>query len=203
MNEKTVSEAAQFRHAIRKYTDQPVPNALLEDVLETVRLAPSAWNIQPWRFIIVTDKEGAQKKALQKAAYNQPQVGDAKAVFVVYSDMHDALETLAETTYPGTSAEDAEKGLAGIRAAFSHMSEEEKNAWGRNQTNIALGYLLLTLASRGLASSPMLGFDPAAVKSLFDLPEHVEIPALVAVGFPEEEGRPHHRHSLARTTRWI
>jgi nitroreductase len=201
MNEKTVSEAAHFRRAIRHYTDQPIPREVLEGVLDTVRLTPSAWNIQPWRFIVVTDD--AKKHELQKAAYNQPQVGAAQAVFVVYSDMHNAFETLAETTYPGTDPEAAEKGLEGIRGAFAHMSEEEKNAWGRNQTNIALGYLLLTLASHGIASSPMLGFVTEQVRALYGLGDHTEIVALVAVGYPEEEGRTHHRHSIARITRWI
>jgi nitroreductase len=198
MNEKTVSEAAQFRRAIRKYTDQPVPNALLEEVLDTVRLAPSAWNIQPWRFIVVTDADA--KKALQHAAYNQPQVGDAKAVFVVCSDMHDAMENLDESLYPGG---DPEKAKAGILGAFASMSEAEKAAWGRNQTNIALGYLLIALASKGLASSPMLGFVPEQVRPLYGLGEHIEVVTLVAVGYADEEGRPHHRHSVPRITCWI
>jgi nitroreductase len=198
MNEKTVSDAAQFRRAIRKYTDQPVPKALLEEVLDTVRLAPSAWNIQPWRFIVVTDTEA--KKALQHAAYNQPQVGDAKAVFVVLSDMHDAMDNLSESIYPGGDPVKAEES---IRGAFASMDEATKNAWGRNQTNIALGYLLIALASKGLASSPMLGFVPEQVRPLYGLPEHVEVVTLVAVGYPEEEGRPHHRHSIPRITRWV
>jgi nitroreductase len=198
MNEKTVSEAAQFRRAIRKYTDQPVPNALLEEVLDTVRLTPSAWNIQPWRFIVVTDSEA--KKALQHAAYNQPQVGDAKAVFVVLSDMHNAFETIDESLYPSG---DPEKAKASILGAFANMTEAEKNAWGRNQTNIALGFLLIALASKGLSSSPMLGFVPEQVRPLYGLEEHVEVVTLVAVGYPDEEGRPHHRHSVPRITRWV
>jgi nitroreductase len=198
MNEKTVSESAHFRRSIRKYTDQAVPNALLEEVLDTVRLAPSAWNIQPWRFIVVTDTEA--KKALQHASYNQPQVGDAKAVFVVLSDMHDAFENLDESLYPGG---DPEKAKAGILGAFASMDEAQKSAWGRNQANIALGYLLLALASKGLASSPMLGFVPEQVRSLYGLEEHVEVVTLVAVGYADEEGRPHHRHSVPRITRWV
>jgi nitroreductase len=197
MAEKTVQEAAHIRRSIRKYTDQPVPSTLIEEVLDTVRLAPSAWDIQPWRFIVVADPE--KKKALQQAAYGQPQVADAKAVFVVYSDMHDAFENIHEILYPGS---DPEKAKEGIMSGFAHMNEAEKNAWGRNQTNIALGFLLLTLASKGLASSAMLGFVPDQVRALFGLGDHVEIAALVAVGYADEEGHPHHRHSVARITRW-
>jgi nitroreductase len=201
MSELTVSNAAHARRAIRKYTDQPVPQALLEQVFETVRLAPSAWNIQPWRFIVVTDPE--KKHALMKAAYSQPQVGDAKAVIVVASDMKDAFENADEFLYPQPSEEAKQKAKESILGAFAQMSEAEKNAWGRNQTNIALGYLLLSLAAHGLASSPMLGFVPEQVRALYGLGEQVEIAALVAVGYADEPGKPHHRHSVSRLTTWL
>ena len=56
--------------------------------------APSAWNLQPWRFVVVTEPELKQK--LQQAAFNQPQVGAAAAVIVLYSDMADTLGRLDE-----------------------------------------------------------------------------------------------------------
>ena len=49
----------------------------------------------------------------------------------------------------------------------------------------------------------MLGFKPDAVKALLGLPEHVQIPALVAIGIGAEDGFPHHRHTLERTVRFV
>jgi nitroreductase len=51
---------------------------------------------------------------------------------------------------------------------------------------------LLLAEAKGLATSPMLGFEPEKVKALFGLPAHVRITALISIGYPAEEGfRPH------------
>ena len=52
-----VMEAIRRRRSVRSYDGRPVPVAVLEEVTEALRLAPSACNNQPWRFILVTDAE--------------------------------------------------------------------------------------------------------------------------------------------------
>jgi nitroreductase len=197
----TVSEAARNRVSIRRYTDQPVTRELLLEVLEIAGKAPSAWNVQPWRVKVVQDPE--TKAKLMAAAYGQPQVGAAQAVLVVASDMEDALSRIEEWLHPGIQGERREQELANIRATFEKMGLEGRASWGRNQTNIFLGYLLLALASKGLGSSPMLGFNPAEVKELLGLPSHVEIPALVAVGWPAEDGFPQHRLDIGSLVEFV
>ena len=54
-------ELAQQRFSCRKYTDENISQEDLDYILETVRLAPSACNRQPWKFIIVESKEAQQK----------------------------------------------------------------------------------------------------------------------------------------------
>ncbi|MEM2703744.1 MAG: nitroreductase family protein [Candidatus Bathyarchaeia archaeon] len=58
-----VFEAIQRRHSVRAYEPTPVPREILGKVLEAARLAPSAGNIQPWHFIVVTDAEKRGKLA--------------------------------------------------------------------------------------------------------------------------------------------
>jgi nitroreductase len=62
-----VFEAVQKRHSIRAYDSTPISNEKLKKILEAARLAPSAGNIQPWHFIIVTDAE--KRRRLAKARY--------------------------------------------------------------------------------------------------------------------------------------
>ena len=52
-----VFEAVQKRRSIRKYLPDPVPRSILKRILEAGRLAPSASNLQPWHFIVVTDPQ--------------------------------------------------------------------------------------------------------------------------------------------------
>jgi len=56
-----VFEAIKTRRSVRAYLDRPVPKETLLKLLEAATYAPSAKNIQPWHFIIVTDKEKRQK----------------------------------------------------------------------------------------------------------------------------------------------
>jgi len=49
-------EAILTRRSIRRYTPQPVPSALISQVLEAAMSAPSAGNEQPWQFVVITDR---------------------------------------------------------------------------------------------------------------------------------------------------
>jgi nitroreductase len=194
-----VREAAEQRRSVRSYTPEPIAREELEEILRVTGLAPSAYNVQPWRFVVVETPE--LKDRLAEAAYNQRQVRSAPAVIVLYTDVRDALEHVDEVLHPEMDA--AKRGAARktILGSFAGKSEAEREAWGAEQGNIALGYLLLAAEAHGYRTSPMLGFDAGAVKELLGLPAHVRIPALVAIGRGAEEGFPHHRHPLERIAR--
>jgi nitroreductase len=64
-----VFEAVQKRRSVRAYESTPIPKEKLEKILEAARLAPSAGNIQPWHFIIVTELEKRQKLAQAQAPF--------------------------------------------------------------------------------------------------------------------------------------
>ena len=191
-----VAQAAAARRSVRVYKQQPVSREDLERIFETVRLAPSAYNVQPWRFVVATDADVKQK--LGAAAYGQKQVAGAPAVIVLYTDMKDALENVDEIMHPGIPADKRAEGAASFRASWASKSDAEREQWGAGQGYIALGYLLLAASSLGYATSPMLGFDPAKVKDALGLPAHVMIPAIIAIGRGNEEGFTHHRHALDR-----
>jgi nitroreductase len=79
-----VLEAIRMRRSIRKYRPERIPDEKLETILEAARLAPSAANRQPWRFVVVEDRE--RRKALAKAANDQIFISDAGAIVVAISD---------------------------------------------------------------------------------------------------------------------
>ncbi len=68
-----ILEAIKERQSVRSYLDKEIPEELLRQVLEAGRLAPSAKNIQPWRFIVVKDNK--IKEQLVPACKNQKFVG--------------------------------------------------------------------------------------------------------------------------------
>ncbi len=184
------AQAADRRRSIRQYEDAPIPEAELRELLRLAGRAPSAYNVQPWRFVVVQDK--ALKEQLSAAAYGQQQILRAPATIVIYSDMQSALERMPESMHPDMPLDKRDAGVDSFRATFASQSVDEREGWGVAQSNIALGYLLLLAEAGGYATSPMLGFEPEKVKTLLGLPAHVRIPALVSIGYPAEEGfRPH------------
>jgi nitroreductase len=191
--------AIEARRSVRRYQPIAVPDADLEQILTLAGKAPSAFNVQPWRFVVV--REPALKERLQAAAYNQAQVGAAPVLIVLYSDMADVLANLDEIVHPGLPADRREPTKQMVAGVFAGKTEAEREAWGAQQSAIALGYLTIAAQSLGYSTSVMGGFDPEAVKQLLGLPGHVAIPALVAMGVADEEGFPTHRQPLSRLMR--
>lgn len=194
-----VREAAARRRSIRAFEPAPIPASELDAILDVVRLAPSAFNVQPWRFVVVQTPE--LKARLAEAAFNQRQVHSAPAVLALYTDMRDAMATLDEVVHPGMPAAQRAATVAHIRGVFGQQSPDDQESWAAGQGYIALGYLLLAAEAHGYQTSPMTGFDAAKVREVLGLPDHVRVPALVAIGRGTEEGFAHHRHELARIVR--
>jgi nitroreductase len=75
-------EALRGRRSIRIYEEKPVPKATIEEIIDTARLAPSANNIQPWEFVVVTDP-GMRRRIADLTDYGKfiAQAGACVAVF--------------------------------------------------------------------------------------------------------------------------
>jgi nitroreductase len=73
-------ELIKKRKSVRKYKSDPIPDDVLNRILEAGRIAPSAKNIQPWRFIVIKDPE--LKKKIGKASRDQTWIADADVILV-------------------------------------------------------------------------------------------------------------------------
>jgi nitroreductase len=93
-----VSEAIRKRRSVRKYQTRNIENDKLDRVLEAGRLAPSARNLQEWRFVVVRD--GARRKRLAEAAKGQTFVGEAPVVIAACATITDYVMTCGQLTYP-------------------------------------------------------------------------------------------------------
>ena len=65
----TVKEAIEKRRSVRRYKDEPVPDSMINEILEAARLAPSASNLQPWRIIVVKSQD--KRAELASICWNQ------------------------------------------------------------------------------------------------------------------------------------
>ena len=161
---------ARQRYTTKAYdASRQVEQALIDELLELLRLSPSSVNSQPWHFVVASTAEGKArlaKGAQGGFAYNQAKILNASHVILicVRRDLDDAYladllqqeaddgrfrDEVARTTQHNTrrSYVELHRGLGGI----PH--------WTEKQAYLALGTLLLGAAAKGIDATPMEGID--------------------------------------------
>jgi nitroreductase len=120
-------DALRARRNVRQFTDQPVPDEVLDRILEAGRRAPSASNWQPWDFVLVTDR--AQLAELAKVwQYAQHVAGAAAAIAIVAPEPQDERQSaliqydLGQATYAMTVAA-ADLGVGTGHAAVADQDQ--------------------------------------------------------------------------------
>jgi len=197
---KPITQVLLDRRATAHFKPDPVPEAYLEAILRLGTQAPSGYNLQPGRFIVV--REAENRKRLQKAAMDQDKVGEAPVVIIAFGvkgewKIHmDAIfrEGVRRGTGKAEYIEPMEKN------ATQFLDNFPAAVWLNRHTMIALTAMMLVAEAYGLDTAPMEGFDPAAVKREFGLPAESEVIALLAIGFAQEPDKAYGgRLALAHT----
>lgn len=93
-----IMDLIQNRHSTRKFKDKPVKESVLQDIIEAGRLAPSAKNRQPWRFVVVNEKPVI--KRIAEAAYGQEAFTDVPCVIAGCTTNTDYRMPNGQDAYP-------------------------------------------------------------------------------------------------------
>lgn len=173
----TLNNAIQQRYACREFVAaRPVSTDELAWVLEAGRLAPSAFGLEPWRFIVVTDDTGRAKVA--RACHDQPAATTAAALIVIVA-LIAALEPDSDYVRTRFAAEARGQSVEPIHSAYRSFYRAVSLAeWAQGQCNFAAAHMLLQAAHMGLGSCPIGGYDAPALADALALPAG-EVPALV------------------------
>jgi nitroreductase len=173
----TLLDAIRQRYACHEFVaGKPVSADELALLLAAGRLAPSAFGLEPWRFVAVTDAAG--RAAVAHACHDQPAATTA-AAFIVVVALVAALDPDSDYVRARFVAEangqDAEPIYSAYRSLYRAGSTA---AWAQGQCNFAAGHLLLQATHMGLGSCPIGGFDSQALATAVAIPAG-EAPALV------------------------
>lgn len=196
-----VKEAIRKRRSIRRFKPDPVPDDLIAQILESARLAPSGSNTQPWRFIVVKDAE--VRKKLQMASYHQRHVGQAPVIIACCADISafgEFPERIDELIAAGAlPARTREVFIPSLKRG--EMSADIK--WhlliaATGNTDIAIEHMALQAVELGLGTCWVRWFDDNKVKEILDIPESIEIIALLPIGYPDEEPSQRPRFNLEK-----
>jgi nitroreductase len=185
-------ENLQKRAAVKKFDpSKKISAGQLDQLQSAIQLAPSSYGLQSFKVIVVQDPETRAK--LRAAAYNQPQITDASALFVFASltTLDEAfgkkfIDLVADTrSVDRASLEGFEQVILGT---LSSRTDDQKLAWSHKQTYIALGVLVSEAAELGIDAGPMEGFDAAQFDEILGLKEKgLTTSVIAAVGFRAED----------------
>lgn len=154
-----VFDAIYGRCSIRSFdSSRSIPDDVLNRILEAATRAPSAGNLQPWRFIVVRD-EGV-KEDLARAALMQSWITEAPVIVVVCADLD----------------------ASGVR-----YGERGRRLYAIQDSAAATMLMLLAAYALGLGACWVGAFDEDSVRKALNLPENIRPLSIVPLGYPAEK----------------
>ena len=172
-------EAITARRAIKHYDPtHQMTEAEIRQLLEAAMQAPTAFNIQHWRFVTVTDPE--LRKQIRTVAWDQAQVTDASLLLILCADK-DAWKKDAVRYWKDAPQPVQDILVPAIGGYYQDREQVQRDECMRS-TGLAGMTLMLAAKAMGYDSCPMDGFDFDAVAKLIKLPEDHLISFMIAIG---------------------
>ena len=170
------AELVQRRQSDRKYDSRPVARELIVKCLEAARLAPSACNSQPWKFVVVDEPELLSRMGEASAGLGMNKFAREVPVLVAV-----VLEKMNLTARIGSVIKDKEYSLLDVGIAVEHFC--------------------LQAAELGLGTCIMGWFDEKAVRKMLGIGNR-RVPLLISLGYPAAENRTKVRKPLDEMSSW-
>ncbi|KOO50549.1 nitroreductase family protein [Priestia koreensis] len=201
---KDFFEVVSSRTSIREYDPAKKPSKQdLTEILEATVKSPSAWNLQHWHFMVITDSNALER--LLPIAYNQRQVVDSGAVIAVLGDLEanknvdDVYNPLVEAGHMTSEVKDI---LAGqINGAYQNGVFARDAAY--SNASLAAMTLMHAAKAKGFDTCAMGGFNAQKFIEEFKVEDRFVPVMLLSVGTAAKEAHASDRLPLDQVTTWI
>ncbi|UUY06554.1 nitroreductase family protein [Pseudomonas sp. J452] len=223
----------ESRRAVRRFTDEAVPEAVIRDCLELAVLAPNSCNLQPWSFQVIRDpallarlhpvcmSQNAAKAPLIIAVLARPDTWRQACQNIVDYWPEAEVPARIRSFYAKTAPFQYNQGplglfglckrqlvrLAALRKPLMRTpnSRAQMRIWAVKSTALAAENLMLAFQSHGYATCPMEGFDEVRLRKVLDIPRQALPIMLLAVGRQGEKGvyNPRLRFPLEQHVTWL
>jgi nitroreductase len=182
-----ILDLLKTRYSVRTYQEKPIPEAILQEILEAGRLSPSGGNEQPWVFGVIDDKNLV--KQIAGIAHKQSWIAHAPLLIVLCTVLvEDARggRDIQIQRYPAY----AEKIREMDHRLYGALNQEE------HQTKIAGTHMALAAWEHGIGSCWVSRFDVHRLAGLLGLPEGILPAEILVMGYPEKERKPTRKKPL-------
>jgi len=180
-------DAIRSRRSVKHYdASHNMSEEEVNELLSLAILSPTAFNIQNWRFVTVTDPE--LRKQIREASWDQSQVTDTSLFIIMCADLK-AWEKQPERYWLNAPQEVQDFMIPAIDAYYRGKDHVQRDEAMRS-CGIAAQTLILAAKSLGYDSCPMDGFDFEKVAELINLPHDHVVTMFVAIGKGTKEPWP-------------
>lgn len=181
---KPLADALEARRSTPSFDGTPMPEEDLRTILDAGLMAPSGYNMQPWRFVVVQLPENRRK--LRAASYNQAKVEEASAVIVACGDMDgwrtDLPQMIQMGREGGMPESYAAQASTSVSQYMSSFTPDQMKLWLTKQVTIAYTHMMLMSEVLGYDTAPMEGFEQEKVHEALRLPLSYWVVAMLCVG---------------------
>ncbi len=186
-----LAEAIENWSSVKKFTDEEVEIEKLEKIFDLTTKAPTAFNLQPYRFIVL-DSEEAKEKAVSSAIPVNKWIQHADKIVALIGD--EEIDVIAEKVLQHKLEEDRideEKAgnLRNMYQDYKDRDEEFLTGWLTRNTVIPATFFMLACRNYGVGSCPVRGFSQPKLSEKLDLKDSERPILLFPIGYPKEEGR--------------
>ena len=184
-------ETLKWRYATKAMNGKKVPQEKVDTIIEAARLAPTSSGLQPFEIIVVSNQE--LKEKIKAVGFNQSVIADCSHLLVFAAWDHYTPERINKVfdhmnEARGFSNEGSENYRKMLLSTYPARSAEDNFNHAARQAYIAFGMAIAAAASEKVDSTPMEGFDPAALDNLLGLKEKgLRSVVLLALGYRDEE----------------
>lgn len=180
-------DAIRARRAVKHYDpDHEMTEDEINQLLHFALLAPTAFNIQNWRFVVVKNKE--LRRRIRKVAWDQAQVTDASFFIIMCADLKSWERE--PKRYWKEAPQEVQEFIIPAIDQYSRGKEQVQRDEAMRSCGIAAQTIILAAKAMGYDSCPMDGFDFDAVGKLINLSSDYVIAMFVAVGKGTKEAWP-------------
>lgn len=172
INPQTIIDSLHWRYATKQFDPhRTISDEHLHTLVEVLRLSPSSFGLQPWKFIVVSDFE--LKTKLMAESWKQTQVRDCShlVVFAARRNIDEQYVDHFVDSIAHTRQTDRQhlQGYRDVMADFVKRGAHELPAWAARQVYIPLAMLMQTAALLEIDACPMEGLDPVGYDRVLEL----------------------------------
>ncbi|MBW7476544.1 nitroreductase family protein [Paenibacillus oenotherae] len=193
----STEEVIRARHSVRQYKrNVTIPDQTLNEILELAAAAPSSWNLQQWRFLVIREQE--QKDRVKAIAYGQQQVSDASVVVVILGDLEaqiTAKEIYGEKLAAGQITQEIHDNMVNQVSGAYQIAQVARDEANKN-AGLAAMQLMLAAKAKGYDTVAMGGFDAAQLIQALNIPSRFIPVMLIPIGEAAVPARATDRLSL-------